>query len=155
GAEVAVAVLPEAAHAIDAGEVFGQRDLDVGVVLVVAQAHVVFGLMVLDVLVLEDQRLDLAAREDELDIGDLGHYRAILGVELVGIHEVLTDTVAHVAGLADVEDLPIGILVEIDAGSMWQRGEDRLEAFGEIGHSVSSGAPLMICYAKQLTALAC
>src|SRR5262249_30966950 len=115
----------------------------------------VFGLMALDVLVLEDQRLDLAADENELDIGDLGDQRAVLRAELAGIYKVLADTLAQVAGLADVEDLPFSILVQVDARLVWQRGEDRLKAFGELGHGMSSGAPVTICYAIRLTALAC
>src|SRR5579859_747201 len=76
--KVTIAVMPEAAHAIDAREGILEVHFYVGVALVIAQANVVFRLVALDVLVFEYQRLHLATDDDELHIGNLRHERAVL-----------------------------------------------------------------------------
>ena len=133
-AKIAVAVAPEVAHAIDAREVFGEGHLDIGIVFVVAQTHIVSGLVALDVLVFEDQRLDLATHDDVFDVGDFGHQRPILRTQISGIAEIGADARIERGGLAHVEHQALRILVQIDAGLMRKRVEHRLECFGEFGH---------------------
>ncbi len=114
-AEVGAAVLAEAAGDEDFGVAIGERELDVGVGLVVAQQDVEARLALLDEVVFEGEGFVLVGDGDVLDIDGLAHERAGLGVGLRGFEEVGADARAQVLGLADVDDLALGVLVEVAA----------------------------------------
>ena len=116
GAVVGGAVLAQAAGDEDLGIAVGEGELDVGVGLVVAQQDVEAGLALLDEVVFEGQRFVLVGDEDVVDVDGLAHQRAGLGVGLRGFKQVGADARAEVLGLADVDDLALGVLVEVHAG---------------------------------------
>ena len=73
-------------------------------VLVVPQPDVVVGLVALDQVVLEGERLHLAVGDDQLEVGDLlGQAGLVLLGGAPGL-EVGTHAVAQHAGLAHVHD---------------------------------------------------
>ena len=117
GAEVGAAVLAQAAGDEDLGVAVAERELDVGVGLVVAQQDVEARLALLDEVVFEGEGFALVGDGDVFDVDGLAHERAGLGVRLVGFEEVGADAGAEVLGLADVDDLALGVLVEVAAGA--------------------------------------
>ncbi len=116
GAEVGAAVLAQAAGDEDLGVAVVQGELDVGVGLVVAQQDVEARLALLDEVVFERERFALVVDRDVFDIDGLAHQRAGLGVGLAGLQEVRAHPGAQVLRLADVDDLALGVLVEVAAG---------------------------------------
>ena len=85
GPEIGVAVLQHAPRHQGPGPRLPRRDLDVRVGLVVPQADVVPGAMLLDEGVLEEQGLELRVRDDRLEV-------------LVGVEQRLRLGVPGVAG---------------------------------------------------------
>ncbi len=108
-----------------------QGELDVGVGLVVAQQDVEAGLALLDEVVFEGEGFALVGDGDVFEVDGLAHERAGLGVGLVGGEEVGADAGAQVLGLADVDDLALGVLVEVAAGAGGERAD-----FGEEVHAL-------------------
>ena len=121
----------------DARIVLGQRDLDVRVGLVVAEEDVVARLVRLDQVVFEEDRLELVVGGDEVDPLDLVDEGHRLGVARAAADEVRLHAAAQVARLADVDDLVLGVLVQIDAGAVGELFEASFEAFEAI-HEVRS-----------------
>ena len=115
--EVAGAVLGNPAGDVDAGEVFVEVYLEVGVGLVVLQAGVVAGFVALDKRVFQYQRLRLGAGDDVLEVVDMAHHAA----RLVGLGgrraEVGTKAVTKHAGLADVQHRTPDVLHQVNAGT--------------------------------------
>jgi hypothetical protein len=90
-----------------------ERDRDERIRLVVAQPDVEARLVLLDEVLLGQQRLGLAAHEQEVDrLGHLDHLHLAAG-HAVG--EVAGDPAADRLGLADVDDLARAVLEQIDA----------------------------------------
>ena len=121
GAEVAAAVLDDAAGGEDARPV-APGHLDAQVALVVLEADVVARLVLLDEVVLEDQRFLLVAGHQGLDVLHLaheeGHVRAAVAAPQVGAHPR-----AQLLGLAHVNDLAAAVPHQVDAGPGGQRVE--------------------------------
>ena len=115
-AVVGRAVLAQAARDEDLGEAVGERQLDVGVSLVVAQQNVEARLALLDEVVFERQRLMLVGHQDVIEVDGLAHQRAGLGVGLRGLQQIRAHPRAQVLRLAHVDDFALGVLVEIHAG---------------------------------------
>jgi len=117
-AEVGRAVFAEPTRDEDFWVAVGERELDVGVSFVVAQEDVEARLALLDQVVFEGQGFALIGDEDVFDVDGLAHERAGLGVGgLVGGEEVRTHARAQVLGLAHIDDLALGVLVEVAAGA--------------------------------------
>ena len=137
GAAVDVAVLRGPPHHVEARVLLGQGQLQVRVVLVVAQPHVVRRLVALDQVVLEGERLHLVVGDHEVEVGDVRHHPAL--EELRGPRglEVGADAVAEHAGLPHVEDLARGVLEEVHPGPQGQR----LELLGEAHTLIIRFAP--------------
>ena len=125
-AEVGGAVLAQAARDEDLGVAVGERELDVRVGLVVAQQDVEARLALLDQVVFERQRLVLVGDGDVLEVDGLAHERAGLGIGLRRRQKVAAHPRAQVLRLADVDDLALGVLVEVTAGARGQ-GSDFLQ----------------------------
>ncbi len=125
--EIARAVGLDLAAEVDAGERLADRQLEVGEALVVLEPEVEAGLVLLDVVVLQEGGFLLGARQDEVDVGRLPEDAPDLDVGIG--QEVGADAVAEGAGLADVDDLARGALEEVDAGLGRQAGRPRLEPF--------------------------
>ena len=130
--EIAAAVVDELPGALDAREVVGHGDLDVGVALVVLEADVEARLVALDEGGLEEQRLAHRVDDRVVDLGDPVDDLA----DPVALHRpgLLLPVAAHAAaqalGLADVDDLPALVLHEVHAGPVGQVLEGRFELGG-------------------------
>jgi hypothetical protein len=90
---------------------------DAGVTLVILEPDVESRLVLLDERVLEQERLRLVRDDDGLDVGDeLAEPRVLDAAGLVA-GEVAAHPRPQVLRLADVEDLPVGVFPEINAGT--------------------------------------
>ena len=127
------AVLAQAARDEDLGKAVGQRQLDVGIGLVVAQQDVEARLALLDEVVFKRQRLVLVGDQDVVDIDGLAHQRAGLGVGLRGLQQVGAHPRAQVFRLAHIDDLALGVLVEVHAGLGGQSADFLVEVHDEVG----------------------
>ena len=88
---------------------------DVGVALVVFEPDVVLGPVFLDQVHLEDERLELGADDDRVEVGDVLHQLARFR-RIHGLVEIRPHAVAQVDGLAHVNDLARAIFIEVTAG---------------------------------------
>ncbi len=96
------------------------------VALVVLEQDVVFRAVLLDEAAFEHQRLELAVRQDILEILDARDHAAHLRVVVPFRAEILAHPVFQRLGLADVDDLPALVVHQVDAGV--QRKAHRLRA---------------------------
>ena len=114
GAEVGAVRPVLLAGEVDPREVLVEADADVGVGLVVAQADVEARPVALDEALLGEQRLGLGRGDEALDPVDArGEARLPAG-------EVRGDPLADRARLADVDDLALAVVEEVDAGRVGQ-----------------------------------
>ena len=88
-------------------------DDDPGVGLVIPQQHVVAGLVLLDEVVLEDQRLGLGVGDRYLHIGNLAHQGAGLDAVDVG-PKVGGEPFFQILGLAHVDDGAAAVVHAVD-----------------------------------------
>jgi energy-coupling factor transporter ATP-binding protein EcfA2 len=124
GVEVAILLdLPRHQHA---RERLAGRQLQVGVVLVVAQQDVVFRGPLLDEVVLERQRLHHRVGDDDLEALGLVEQRVDARTGAVRA-QVAADAVAEHPGLAHIERIAGVVVVDVDAGLLRQAGDLGLE----------------------------
>ena len=117
----------------DAREVVLDSDRDVRKGLVVAEADVERRPVPLDEVLLEVQRLHLAARDDDLHVVDaLGELRECRPVATASL-EVRPDPGPERLGLADVEDLRPLVAEEVDAGLRRQALQLLCDSLGRHG----------------------
>ena len=117
--EVGVAVLLDPPRHEGPRPRLPRRDLDVGIGLVVAEADVVPGPVLLDEGVLEEQGLELGVRDDRFDLAVGPQQR--LGLGALGPRpEVRGDALLERPGLSDVEKLSLVPAEEVDAGRIGQ-----------------------------------
>ena len=119
GAEVGAVAAVALAREVDARELLVEGDRDVGVGLVVAQADVEARLVLLDEVLLEQQRLRLGGGDRGLDRVDEGHQlrRAVPGAP----GEVRGDALLERARLADIDHPPLLVTEEVHAGLVGKR----------------------------------
>ena len=86
-------------------------------VLVVPEEDVEARLVALDEVVLEGERLHLGVGDHEVEVRDLRHHVAALGVDGAAGLEIRPHAVAEHTGLADVEDVALGVLEHVHAGT--------------------------------------
>ena len=110
GAEIRRPVLRGRARKRHPGVFAFHVDADEGIALVVLELDVVVRLVPLDEGVLQHQRLELAVRDDHVEVAHLVHHRGHLRQMLAA--EIAHDAVFQPLGFADVDNL--GILVEHD-----------------------------------------
>ena len=91
--------------------------------------------VLLDEVALEDQRLDLRARQDELEVRDMGDHRAHLRRMVLVLLEILPHAVLQHDGLADVDDLAFRVLHDVDARMIRQQLQFLLD---DLGHALTS-----------------
>ena len=119
-AEVGALALVALAREVDAREVLVEADRDVGIGLVVAQPDVEPRLVLLDEVLLGEQRLGLGDDDERLDVVDLlASARSCRTI--VGLREVAGDPLADRLRLADVDDAPAGVAEQVDARLVGQR----------------------------------
>ena len=108
------------------------RDRDVRERLVVAQAHVERRPVALDEVLLEVERLDLAAGDDHLEVGDPRHELRDRGAAVAAPRlEVGAHARPQRLRLADVEHVALLVPEEVDARL---RGRKRLQLLLDVGH---------------------
>ena len=112
--ERAVALNPARNH--HARERVADGQLEVRILLVVLEEHVVARPVQLDEVRLKHQRLDLVVGDDEFEVVDALHQLARLAVVAAPRLEVRAHAVAEVLRLPDVDNFPALVLVQIDAG---------------------------------------
>ena len=132
GAAVGVAVFRGPAHHVEARVLLGQGQLQVGMVLVVAQPDVVERLVALDEVVLEGQGLHLAVGDHEVEVGDVRDHPALWNSVGPRGLEVRAHAVAQHPRLAHVDDLARRVLEQVDAGPQGQG----VELLGEAHESI-------------------
>ena len=120
--EVLAAVLDDLAGDEDARPLVLHGHLDADVRLVVLEPDVVARLVLLDEVVLEDQRFLVVAGDQGLEVGDALHEEAHLAA-LVAAAEVGAHAGAQALRLADVDDLAVLVLQQIDARPRLHRVE--------------------------------
>ena len=115
GAEVVAAVFDDFAGDGDARPcVIGDLGAQVG--FVVLETDVVAGLVLLDQVVLEDQRFFLAAGDDGVEVTHPLHQEAHLEAAVAALAEVGAHARPQRLGLADVEHFAGAIAQQVDAG---------------------------------------
>ena len=118
GAPGAVALARE----VHPREVLVERDRDERVGLVVAQADVEAGAVLLDEALLRQQRLGLGADDDELDVLDRADHLRVAGAGWhLGLGEVRGDALADRLRLADVDHATLAVAEQVHARLVGQR----------------------------------
>jgi hypothetical protein len=107
------------AREVDAREVLVHRDRDERIGLVVAQSDVEARAVLLDEVLLGQQRLGLGGDEHELD--RLDRVDHLVGAARDRIAEVAGDALLDRLGLADVDDLALVVAEQVDARAVGQR----------------------------------
>jgi hypothetical protein len=137
-AEVPRAVVTHVAHELEPGPRRLGIELEHEIVGVVAQLHVEARAVLLDEVVLEQQRFLHVAHDDRLDVADelreQRHEHARVGAVEVLAHAVLQDR-----GLADVDHLAMAIAHDVHAGLAGQS----LEHVGELVVVVDARRPAL------------
>ena len=123
GAEVARAVFRDAPRDHDARILVGQRNLEVWIALVILEADVVARAVLLDEVALQDQCLDLRMCENRLEVGNLRDHSSHLRRLVLAALKVLPHAVLEDDGLADVDDAPLRVLHDVNAGRIRQQLE--------------------------------
>ena len=131
-AGVVVVVLLDAPRDQDARERLARRELQVGVVLVVAQQDVVARRPLLDEVILERQRLDHRIGDDELEPRRFVEQRVDARAHPLR-PQVAADAVAQHPGLADVQRVPRLVEIEVDPRLLGQAGDPALEVLDRHG----------------------
>ena len=103
------------------GNGLGRRQLQVWIVLVVAQQDVVARRPLLDEIVLERQRLNDRVGDDDFKADGFVEQRVVTRAHPVGA-QVRARPIAQGPGLADVKRVAVCVVVEIDARLLWQPG---------------------------------
>ncbi len=122
-AEVLVALVGRAA-VVRHARIAMRRQLQQRIRLVVAEQDVVARRQCLDQVVLEQQRLGLAADHRGVDAGDARHHHRDARRQL-GLVEIARDALLQVARLADIEHAAGRVVIAVDAGKSRQRGDHR------------------------------
>ena len=131
GSQIAGAVAYDIAGGEDAGKRF-VGDADEGVFFVVFEEDVVAGFVRLDLGRFQDQGFLLGGGEDVVDIGDVSDQGVELPSAVVArLLEIGTHPAAQTFGLADVDDLGIPVLHQVDARAGRQGVEFKAQVLGE------------------------
>jgi hypothetical protein len=115
--EVPAPVLHQPPRDPHAGKVLVDGDLDVWIGLVVLEGDVEAGAVLLDQVVLEDQRLGLGAHHDGVHVGHPPHQLLRLEPVLRPTGEVAAHPRAQRLGLAHVHDHPLRVPEQVHAGA--------------------------------------
>ncbi len=130
---VRTSILAKAPGYIHARESFAERELYVGIRLVVAQQNIKARLFLLDEVIFECERFLIVGDDQVVDIHRFAHQRPGLRVLPAALMEIRTDPRAQVLRLADVDDLALGVLIEIHSG----RGRQAADFLGKVHSSES------------------
>ena len=115
GSEIAGAVLGHLPGDVNPGEILGKVNLQVGIGLVILEASIEVGLVSLNEGVFQDQGFRLSVGDDKLKIRQLGNHLTNLGRKAGRGAEVSPEPVAQNTGLANIQNLILGVSHNIDA----------------------------------------
>ena len=118
GPEVGGTVAHDVPRLEDAGKVF-VRHADGRIGLIVLQQHVVVGLVALDEVVLQQERVFFRVHHDILDVSDLAHQHGGLPA-LVVFAEIGIDAPFQVLGLSYVDDGSFVVQILVASGTVGQ-----------------------------------
>ena len=76
--------------------------------------------MLFDEVRLEHESLDLVIDNDELEVSDRFYKLPRLRIMVAAGMEIRPNTIAQILGLSDVNYLPSGVFVNVDAGVGWE-----------------------------------
>ena len=113
---VNAAIFAQAPRDIDTREALGERELYVGIRFVIAQQNVEARFFLLDEMVLKRERFLIVGDDDVIDIDGLANQRAGFCVFPASLMKIRGDAGAQVLRLADIDDLALGVFVEVHAG---------------------------------------
>ena len=99
----------------DLGETLSQGEFDVRICLIVAQQNIEARLLLLDEVVLKSQRFPLVFDDDVLNVDRFAHQRAGLGILRRRLQQIGAHSRPQALCLADVDHLPLGVLVHVHA----------------------------------------
>ena len=105
---------------VDPGELVADRDGEVREGLVVAEQLVEPRVDVLHQPALEEQRLPLGLAFQDLEIRDHVQHGLLAGAQVGTGDEVAPHPVGQAGGFPHVQDLPLGVLHQVDAGDLGQ-----------------------------------
>ena len=91
---------------------------DPGIGLRILQEDIVLGLVLLDEIVLEEQRVSFGIDDGILGVRDPGDQQAGLGVQPLGRHKILGDPFVEILRLPHINDVPRGVVIPIDSRGM-------------------------------------
>ena len=95
---------------------FAPGDADIGIFFIVFQQHIEVGLVMLDQVGFQRQRLVFAVGHDEFQVADLAHHQADAGAMAGGIVEIAAHPLAQHLGLADVKNAVVAIAHQVATG---------------------------------------
>ena len=86
----------------------------------VLQKNVVTGLKLLDEVVFKQKGISLGLHNRILGIGNLGYHDCSLASKPFLRNEILCHPFVQVLCLANINDIPLGVIIAIDSGGMWK-----------------------------------
>ena len=149
GAEMACAVFFRTAHELKTGKGFGRIDPNIVVGFIVPEINVVAWPVLLDQVVLKDQRLFFRSGENKLHIPDSGNEEGDHRPR-VGLGEIGPDPRLQIPGLAHIDDLSGSVLHQIDAGAPGGMPDLRFQIAGHqlFDRQFRTFAPSFFCSAS-------
>jgi hypothetical protein len=96
---------------------FRERQLHVRICLVIPEQNIEARLLLLDEVVLESQRFFVVGDYDVVDVDCLPHKRSRFGIRRPSFVKIGTYPITQVLGLPYVNNLSLGVFVEVHAGS--------------------------------------
>ena len=131
--EVQRLVVAAAPHHRQTGVRLPRVEPQVHVVLVVTQVDVEARLVLLDEGVFEDEGLFFGVGDQEVDVHHRGQAEADVKARVAGLGVVLPHPAAQVLGLADVDDLAVGVFHQIHA----RRAGEAVDLGADVRHVAS------------------
>ncbi len=122
-----------------------QRELDVGVGLIVTEQNVEARLALLDEVVFQRERFPLVCDENVLEIDGLAHEGTGFCVGLVGGKKIGPHARAQVFCLSDVDHLAFGVLVEVTAGAGRECAYFVVQIHGKLPSTWTARSRLDVC----------
>jgi len=103
----------------DSWKIFS-TDADPRICLRILEENVIARLELLDKIVLKKQCIRFRFNHGIFGISNLrDHHRSLAGKSLSG-HEILSDPLVQVLGLAHINHIPLSVIISVDAGGMWK-----------------------------------
>src|SRR5712691_68820 len=111
---VGAAIFSEPARDIYSREALSQRQLYIGISLIVAQQDVETRLPLLDEVIFKRERLFVICNDDIVNVHRLADQGSSLGILHPAFMKVGANAAAKVLGLAHINNLALGVLVQIN-----------------------------------------